>query len=360
MIGGRPRQALAVNGKFLAQPATGTQRYAAELTARLAGRFPLVLYLPRGAAAPAWLPPGVTLRSAPARGMAFEQLWLPWASRHDLLVSLAGSAPLLAVRQVAALHDAGVHRFPATYTRAFRAWHALLDRVLTRRAVALVTVSEFSAQELAEVLRVPRGRWEVVPDGSDHLEGLERRRPSLPGLDDPFLLCVGTPAAHKNLAAPLAALSDAGLRTFVVGARSARVFAASALPAEGVVRYAGRLADEELAWLYAHADALVFPSRYEGFGIPVVEAQRFGCPVVAADASCIPEIAGDGALLVDPDRPGDFVAAVRALRADPRRRAELVAAGRANAARLTWDASADTLAALLVRLLEEPSAPTVD
>ena len=101
-------------------------------------------------------------------------------------------------------------------------------------------------------------------------------------------------------------------------------------------------------WLYRHAGALVFPSRYEGFGLPVVEAQALGCPVVAARSSSLPEVAGQGALFVDPDRPQDVPSMVRELIADPARRAEMVAAGSVNAARFTWATSASRLGDVLV------------
>ena len=87
---------------------------------------------------------------------------------------------------------------------------------------------------------------------------------------------------------------------------------------------------------YRHAGALVFPSRYEGFGLPVVEAQALGCPVVAARSSSLPEVAGQGALFVDPDRPQDVPSMVRELIADPARRAEMVAAGSVNAAPVSY------------------------
>jgi len=352
------RRAVAINGKWLAQAPTGTQRYAAELVRRLVRADPTAyeVLLPKGATVPVWLPDEVGLRRAPLSGNAFEQLWLPWAVRGRVVLSLCGPAPLLARRNVAAIHDASVFRFPSTYTWAFRTWHRSMSRVLAHRARALVTVSRFSAGELATVLGVAPGRFRVVPDGADHLVDVSPRRPDLAGLDAPFVLCVGTPAVHKNLGPALAALGAAGIPTIVVGARAGRVFAGaetgpSGPSGPGPITYAGRLTDEELAWLYGQAEALVFPSRYEGFGVPVVEAQRAGCPVVATTAAAVPETSGEGAVLVDPDRPDEFVRAVRRLRSEPGLRERLVAAGRANAARFTWDAAAAALTEVLADAL---------
>jgi glycosyltransferase involved in cell wall biosynthesis len=342
--------ALAVNGKWLAQPMTGTQRFAQELLRRLVLRpdLDVVLHVPRRASLPDWLPTGTQVVRSRLDGVAFEQLALPWAARGMLLLSLCGPAPLVARRQVAAIHDASPFRFPGTYTWAFGAWHRTVARVLARRAAALITVSNFSAGELAQVLRVPRGRFTVVPNGADHLDGLDLADPGLPPDGSDFVLVVGTLAVHKNLAPVLRVLAARGISTVVVGARGAgRVFAAADLPQGGSIRYAGRLTEEQLSWLYHHAGVLVFPSRYEGFGLPVVEAQRAGCPVVAGAVAALPEVAGAGAVLVPPDQPELMADAVERLLADPQERERLAAAGRSNAARFTWERSVEVLAAVV-------------
>ena len=344
---------VALNGKWLAQRRTGTQRFAEEIARRLVldPRLDVLLCLPQDAAVPDWLPATVPGRRSRPRGGAFEQVALPQLARGRLLVSLAGPAPVVVGHQVATFHDATPFRFPNTYTRAFGAWHRSIYRLVSRRARAVVTVSEFSAVELATVLHRPRELFHVVGNGSEHLSALTPMRPDSDLPQEGFVLVVGTLALHKNLPGVLRAVADARLPTVVVGARGpARVFS-GASPTVGdddVITYAAHLTDAELAWLYRHAGALVFPSRYEGFGLPVVEAQALGCPVVAARSSSLPEVAGQGALFVDPDRPQDVPSMVRELIADPARRAEMVAAGSVNAARFTWATSASRLGDVLV------------
>ena len=344
---------LAVDGRFLSQATTGTQRYALELTTRLVTRNPgrVVVHVPRGTAVPDALARAARVRESWASGQVFEQLVLPWVARRDLLLSLGGPAPVGARRQVATLHDVSVFRHPETYSPAFRTWYRSMYRVLARRATRVLTVSHFSARELRDVLGTDPGRVSVVPNGCDHVDAFTPDRPRLDRpvpADEPWVLCVGTFARHKNLGPALDALEAAGICSVVVGARGdGRVFADAGTARWSRATFAGRLTDDELAWLYARATALVFPSVYEGFGIPVVEAQRLGCPVVALRTGPLPEVAGDGAVLCDPDRPGELVDAVRALAADPARRAALVEAGRRNASRYTWDASADLLGTVL-------------
>ena len=308
----------------------------------------------------------------------FEQVALPWVARRDLLLSLGGPAPVAARRQVATVHDISVFRHPQTYSRAFRTWYRFMYLVLARRAERVLTVSEFSAREVGEVLGVRPERLRVVANGSDHVDHVTPVRPSLgqpPSDQDDsgpepvehvdsatpagaggdaapgWVLCVGTFARHKNLSPALDALEKAGVRSVVVGARgSRRVFTAVHPGRWSRAFFPGRLSDGELVWLYRHACALVFPSVYEGFGIPVVEAQRLGCPVVAMRVEPMPEVAGDGAMLCHPGRPDEIVAEVRRLMDDPAHRADLTERGRHNAERYTWDASVQDLIAALGEL----------
>jgi glycosyltransferase involved in cell wall biosynthesis len=337
---------VSVNGKWLSQAVTGTQRYATEVASRLVARSPdrYVLRLPADAPVPDWAPAGLRVARSRWRGVAFEQVALPWAARHELLLSLGGPAPVLARRQVVTMHDAGVFRVPESYSRAFRTWYRFLYRTVAPRAAAVLTVSRFSASELAQVLDLPESRFVVAPNGADHVDDVDPVRPDLPFVDGSFVLCVGTPAAHKNLALPLAVLGTGPPALVVVGAVSAeRVFGATAEGTEAAAPAAvvlGRISDREVAWLYRHADALVFPSRYEGFGLPVVEAQRLGCPVACSNAASLAEVAGDGAAYFDPDDPESLRAALESLAVD---RAGWAARGRANAERFRW---ADTAAAV--------------
>lgn len=343
----RRSRGVAVNGKWTSQPVTGTQRYAGEISRRLPGLLVarMTLHIPQDGHVPDWLPPMVSVRRSRLRGTLFEQVALPWAARHDVLVSLGGPAPVAARRQVATMHDATPFRFPHTYSRIFAAWYRFMYRTLVRRALQVITVSEFSAGELADVLHVDRGRFVVAGNGSEHIDHLTSRRPALEGLDGDFVLCIGTFARHKQLAPTLTALEGAGIHSVVVGAAGGgRVFRDEERRGWSMATIAGRLEDGEIAWLYEHAACLVFPSSYEGFGVPIVEAQRKGCPVVAVRAASIPEVAGEGALLVDDVLA--IPAAVRLAR-DPGRRRALVDAGRANADRHTWDESAQRVAALI-------------
>lgn len=268
---------------------------------------------------------------------------------HDLCHRLSLDLPPSSAVEVVTVHDVAPWIFPDEVAPIPAAASEL------RRAAAVVTVSEFSADEIVRVLGVPRPH--VIPNGVDEsfLGAVPLSEPALRelGIQPPFVLAGGGTTTRKNLAA----LADAwreltsqrmDLRLVLTGApdeRRNRLFAGL----DDVV-LPGRLPGAVIPQLMAAASALVVPSRYEGFGLPVLEGMAAGVPVVAADASALPEVAGGAAVLVPPTGPGlaDGIRAVLRQEVDV---AGLVAAGRQRAQAFTWDASARAHARLWQQVL---------
>ncbi|MCU0889092.1 MAG: glycosyltransferase family 4 protein [Rubritepida sp.] len=345
---------ITLNGRFLTQPLTGVQRYAREITSALdaltaRGEAPaLTLCAPPGAAGLegfAHLAP----RAIGTRGGQFWEQWTLPRAAEGLVLSLGNTGPLLAgARQAVVIHDAGVFDTPESYGWKFRLWYRLLQRGLVARGARILSVSEFSAGRIAHHLGLPRAAIGVTLEGGEHIlrapadAAVLGRHGLTPGR---YALAVGTGAAHKNLAALEAAqgaLGAAGIGLAVVGAKDAKVFRTDG-SATGGVTALGRVSDAELRALYEHAFCLVFPSRYEGFGLPPVEAMWCGCPVVAARAGAVPEVCGEAALWFDAEDPATLATALAALAANPSRRAALAAAGRARAEHFSWEAAARRL-----------------
>lgn len=350
---------IAINGRYLTQGMTGVQRFATEIVAaadRLAGTgaWPWARLLHPAGARDAGL---ATLRTEAVgrrSGQAWEQLDLPRAIGGDFLVNLGNTAPLLAgARQAVVIHDAGAFDTPDSYSFAFRTWYRLLQRRLAHGGAQLLTVSEFSRGRIAAALGVDAAAIGVLPEGGEHVlrhpadasvlarHGLEAGR---------YALVVGNPAAHKNLAALGAAaeaLGTRGLTLAVAGAADPAVFRAGGGVAADAAKVLGRVSDGALRALYESALCLVFPSRYEGFGLPPLEAMVCGCPVVAAAAGAVPEVCGDAALWFDPAEPATLRDALLRLASEPGLPEGLAAAGRARAAQFTWEAAARRLLALV-------------
>jgi glycosyltransferase involved in cell wall biosynthesis len=346
-----------LNGKFTAQRMTGVQRVAAELVRALDAQVDgsWVLLCPAGADLPVlqriqvrqlgW--PGLPLH-------LWEQCLLPWAARDGLLVNLAGAAPAYARRQACMLHDAAVFDHPESYTRLFGSWYRWLFRRLVQRAERLLTVSAFSRERLVAHLGADAARLCVVGNGCDHLlavqadetildrHGLRSRR---------YMLAVASDNRTKNLATLLRAYAslgcDPGFSLVVVGGRNGRVFTGSTVADPPGVLRTGPLQDAALKALYTHALALVFPSLYEGFGLPPLEAMACACPVAAARAAALPEVCGDAVLYFDPSSEFEIAAALVRLAQQPELRANLSDAGRLRAAQFRWRDSAAVMLAIL-------------
>jgi len=357
-----PTPQIYVNGKFAAQRTTGVQRVSSQLLLALDAQVPpgrWTLLCPPAAQPPALQ--HIRVRRVGLAGLPlhlWEQGVLPWAARGGCLLNLAGAAPAFARRQVVTLHDAAVFDHPTAYTPAFVAWYRWLFRRLARRALGVFTVSDFSRGRLVAALGVAPARLSLLGLGADHLQGVA---PDLSLLDRhglrraPFLLAVASANPTKNLAALVAAfggLPPGTQRLVIAGGGNAQVFAGAAAPDPPGVLRIGPVNDAELVALYGQAMALVFPSVYEGFGLPPLEAMACGCPVAAAQAASIPEACGDAALYFDPLDTAAITSALQALLADEPSgggalRERLRQAGLARAARYRWaDAAAGLRASL--------------
>jgi glycosyltransferase involved in cell wall biosynthesis len=354
---------LAVNGRFLARRPTGVDRFARELLRALDGLIraddPAVggiraaIVAPQGAAAPPALAAIGFETFGRLSGHAWEQLELPRAVRGRLLLNLCNTAPLATRRQAVVIHDAATARVPAAFTRSFRGAYAVLMPALGRRADRVLTVSQFSRDELQACWGIRGERVRVVPEGAEHLlrEPADRTVIERHGLSaGGYLLAVGSVVPHKNLVTLLRAASIGGrlpLEIAIAGGSDPRVFAAAGLPLPPGVRWLGVVSDAALRALYENAAAFVFPSRYEGFGLPPLEAMACGCPVVASSAASLPEVCGDAALFFDCDDAGSLRAAIDRVLADAALRLRLRAAGLERAAGFTWERAARELLACL-------------
>ncbi|MBR0680226.1 glycosyltransferase family 4 protein [Roseomonas eburnea] len=353
---------IVINGRFLTQGMTGVQRFATEIVAAAdalagAGAWPSARVLhPAGAR-----DPGLKHLRGEAvgtrGGQAWEQIDLPRAAKGDLLVNLGNTGPLLAgARQAVVIHDAGAFDTPDSYSFAFRTWYRLLQKRLARAGARLLTVSEFSRGRIAAALGVDASSIGVLPEGGEHIlrvpadetvlarHGLEPAR---------YALVVGNPAAHKNLAALTAAadvLGRHGLTLAVAGAADPAVFRGGGGVAAEAARVLGRVSDGELRALYANALCLVFPSRYEGFGLPPLEAMACGCPVIAAHAGAVPEVCAEAALWFDPAQPASLQDALARLVEEEGLRDGMRDAGLARAARFTWERAARELLAQITEV----------
>lgn len=353
---------VAINGKFTSQRLTGVQRVAHEFTSALARLLPgernPTLVVPRDHASDT-LPPTVARRVVPRlRGALWEQLALPFATRGQTLVSLCNIGPLFKRNQVVMIHDVAVLDFPQGYSLKFRLWYRFAFWMLKRRARHILTVSRFSKERIVARLGVAPTDVSTIVSGVDHFGRIEGDPSVLDRLGlayDGYVLIVGSLAPGKNLARTLEAIARLErmrpeLRFVIAGGSNVRIFGASALgerASAGNVTWAGYVSDGELKALYENAGCFVFPSLYEGFGLPPLEAMYCGCPVIVSREASLPEACGDAALYCDAHDAVDIAATIAQLMGDAELRRELREKGRARASRYRWDAAAKQLIGVL-------------
>ena len=272
--------------------------------------------------------------TAVARDALWYPLGLPLAARKlDVLHCTTFRAPLRASPPVVVtVHDLAIVRFPELFTTWTRLYaRTLLLRVL-RSATRVLAVSEFTRRDVHELARVPLDRIDVAPNAADG----QVFRPDGPAAEGEYVLAVGTLEPRKNLPRIVEATAALGLELRVAGARG---WGEVALDAPHV-RLLGRPSDAELAELMRGSLCLAYPSLWEGFGIPVLEAMLCGTPVVTSEDSAMAEVAAGAAVLVEPTEPGSIAAGIRDA---IERRDELRAAGFARAQRYSWSRTADAV-----------------
>lgn len=347
------KPAVYVNGRFLSQPLTGVQRYSLELVKALdrlvcqAGSWNVLL--PRDAREVQGLRCIRQRRVGRLRGHAWDQFELGVHSCEGILVSLCGSGPILHPRQVVAIHDAAVFANAGNFSSHFIAMHRLLQLSLSRTADVIVTVSEFSRSELARHLPAAASKLRVVLNAADHILDLPASRAILDahGLSPgSYIFALGSKSANKNAKLAFQALSmvdEPGVRLVLAGVEAPRVLSAVQGPHDPRVLSLGRIGDAEVRALYENALCFVFPSFYEGFGIPPLEAMICGCPVIVSDIPALRETCGDAALYCDPHDPKSLANGIRAVANDPDLRNRLRGVGLARAQAFSWDRSAAAL-----------------
>jgi len=289
-----------------------------------------------------------------------------WGS-PDLFLATCLVAPVLSRGQVISIvYDLIPLRLPELFADHGR-FRSQVERLLGRSA-ALIAISQCTRRDLVEFLGVDPARVHVIYPGCS-----EPFRPVPPvkaaevarrlGIHGPYVLYVGALGPHKNVPALLRAYQRArlegGLAAQLVVVGSPRwgretLSVLESLRVRDAILLAGPVPTEDLPALYSAAEAFVFPSRYEGFGLPVLEAMACGAPVIVADRGALPEVAGEAGCYVDPDDEAALAAAMCRIVGEPGVRARMAAAGLEQASRFSWARSAADLLALFREVARSP------
>ncbi len=350
------KKTIGLNGRFLVAQRTGVQRSAYRLFRTVieqGDQFNFILFTGDSEIfAPEWQRPNVQVVTSPLsqrtvmRNHLWEQIELPRLAKRfgvDLLHSPANLAPLaFRGKSIVNIHDLCFLVQPAWFSFSFRMIYRWLVPQIARNSSIVVTNSNYSKNDILKFLKLSVDRirltyWSVDPIFFDYNKPYQLR--------DDRIIFVGSLEPRKNLRGLLKAFSiykqrhpESKTRLTVVGCENP-LFAAVGINRQDVgsdVDFRGYISDKELAELFGSSRALVYPSFYEGFGFPPLEAMAAGTPVVTSRTSSLPEVVGDAALLVDPYSPEDIAGKIaEALRPDVAQ--TLIERGTRQVSRFSWD-----------------------
>ncbi len=346
---------VVVNCRFLSQPMTGVQRYAAEICKELKNIYSDILFI---------TPPNVLHDSIASdlnaqivgahEGHMWEQWDLPRFLNHSgspLLINLANTAPIFYKNKISTIHDVAFERFPESFTRSFRVAYKFAIPKIIRSSRSVITVSLFSKKEISLIYGTRPEAISIIPNAASDVFARSNAKTA-----ESYILAVSSISAQKNFSGLIDAFSklkQSSHKLYIVGSLN-RSFSGTGIEqkinSDCRIKLLGRVTDEELVDLYSGATAFIYPSFYEGFGIPPLEAQACGCPVLVSRAASLPEVCGDSALYCDPYDTNDIADKISFLLSDPGLCETLRLRGYENAKRFSWEQSASRLLEIAKRL----------
>ncbi len=345
-----------INGRFLTQSLFGVQRYAYELCKalkELGEEFTIVMpqknvqtcYDTKGWNIVKW-----------GRGNShfWEQLVLPFFflfKKNYCLVNFTGLGPAFVHNKVMTIHDLAFYENPKWYSMPYVFFYKLLTPICSKSSKAILTVSEFSKKEIVKWLHIDSEKIHVIYNSATYSEVKGGELPT--NIPEKYYLAVSSIDPRKNFERLINVFAKLPECNLVVVGGSYHVFTPIVLNSGyNNVTFAGRVSDDTLVGLYKNAFAFIYPSLYEGFGIPPIEAMTYGCPVIASDIDVLREVCGEAALYVDPYNEEDIKNKVLSLFSSEGLREELSKKGEENIKRFSWVQSASKLNTVLMIINE--------
>lgn len=292
-----------INGRFLTQRITGVQRYALEMVKGIDKEFAgnktyrFVILTPKNIIYKLHLNNIQIKNVGLLKGHLWEQLELPFYSRKGMLINFCGCAPLIKKNQIVTLHDAAFCAVPESFSFKFRTWYKIMFYVLGHRVNKILTVSNFSKKELNKYFSIDLNKIDVTYNGIEHILKVKPDEKIFDKFNiekNNYVLAVSSLNPSKNFKLILETAKEMPDTNFVIaGGTNSSVFKSKGLPVTDNVKFIGYVTDEELVALYKYASCFVYPSLYEGFGIPPLEAMAFNCPVIVSNIEVFREIYND-------------------------------------------------------------------
>ena len=341
-----------INGRFLLQRLTGVQRFAYELSVRICQlKDNVVILVPKIAS----IRKDYLVETLPIQevrggsGYFWEQVTLPFFFKKNngyLLLNLCNTGPAFIKRQIVSLHDITYIRYPSSFSFLFRKFYGFLIPLLINNSRFIITVSEFSKKEISGFYSLNSDKIYVIPNAVD-MKFCAKQVEKI--CSDEYFLTVSSVCYHKNLHGLVNAIlsSDIDVKLKIIGDKNSVFNFIDVDVDDPRIVFLGRVTDEQLVTLYQYAKAFVFPSYYEGFGIPPLEAQACQCPVISSNRAAMPEILNSSALFFDPCSDENIIDTISIINDNPEIRRDLIQKGLNNIGRFSWDKSAENIIELI-------------
>lgn len=341
---------IVINARFLTQNVTGVQRFAIEICKILKVKFSndIVFLTPKNINQKELAEELGAQVIGNNCGHVWEQIELPmYLKKHGnpVLVNLCNTAPLFYKNKIVTIHDVGFEVFPNTYSKKFLFFYKWLIPKIISNSKKVLTVSNFSKDEIIKYYGTPAEKVEVVNNavGSDFHEIKDETLST-----QNYFLAVSSLNYRKNLPLVLKAFElfskkHSDYKLYIIGDFDSKSFSSLNLDRYERIKgieFKGRVSDQELIKYYSNAVAFIYPSFYEGFGIPPLEAQSCNCPVIVSAISCLPEIFDQSVLYCNPEDSDSLLVQMNTVKEESCRE-RLVNLGMNNTKKYDWQVSAE-------------------
>ncbi|AXE16418.1 glycosyltransferase family 1 protein [Runella rosea] len=313
-----------INGRFLTQEITGVQRYALEVTKAIdiliSPNDVVVILTPKSQTIELNLKRISIKQVGFLTGHLWEQIELPLYCRNGLLFNPCATGPLFKTNQVSTFHDVNFINFPEGFTWQFRLWYKIIFFICGKLSKSIIAISNYTKNEVIEKFGIQSSKITVIYEGHQHFDEIEENKEILNKIDNskPFILGVSSLNKNKNFDIILSCLKHINNVHFViVGKPNPKIFGNAVSFKNRNVTFLGRVSDSELKSLYKNAFCFIYPSFFEGFGLPPLEAMSCGCACIISNTSCLPEIYQDSVLYCDPQSPESLSEQISLLLNDP-------------------------------------------
>lgn len=347
---------LVVNARFLTQDLTGVQRFAIEICKQLIKQYPNISFVSPKNIVHQEIADLLNVKTiGKFKGHLWEQIDLPVYFKklpaQAVLLNLANTAPLFINRKIVTVHDLAFLINPEWFSKIFYYYYRFLIPGILKNNLAIFTVSEFSKKEILKYFKINPQKVIVIYNAVSEKLLRTSSASKFKKNNSQFILAVSSIEPRKNLKSLILAyqkINNKNIKLLLVGKENSQVFSQSdSISANSAIeeniKFTGYLSDEELNDLYKTAEVFVYPSFYEGFGLPPLEAMANGCPVMVSNTTSMPEICGEAAIYFDPYNSENIAEKLDLLINNNDLKKQLIEKGSERVKTFSWAHSAKTI-----------------